>query len=134
MAEALHKGDIQTQIATQPLINFHGGGNINHTLFWENLAPKNNGGGEPPSGALAKAIESHYGSLEGMKEKFNTALAGIQGSGWAWLVQDVQTGAVQIKTYAVCIIVTAWISLVQVLTIKIEPGPRRRTVPPSFGG
>ena len=35
-----------------------------------------------------------------MKEKFNTALAGIQGSGWAWLVQDVQTGAISIRTYA----------------------------------
>jgi superoxide dismutase, Fe-Mn family len=36
-----------------------------------------------------------------MKEKFNAALAGIQGSGWAWLVQDTQTGSIQIKTYAV---------------------------------
>ena len=35
-----------------------------------------------------------------MKEKFNAALAGIQGSGWAWLVQDNQTGALQIRTYA----------------------------------
>ena len=35
-----------------------------------------------------------------MKEKFNAALAGIQGSGWAWLVQDTQTGAIGIKTYA----------------------------------
>ncbi|GAB7340520.1 hypothetical protein MBLNU457_6939t2 [Dothideomycetes sp. NU457] len=98
MAEAVQAGDIQTQIATQPLINFHGGGHVNHTLFWENLAPKNSGGGEPPSGGLAKAIDSHYGSLDAMKQKFNTALAGIQGSGWAWLVQDTQTGAIAIKT------------------------------------
>merc|ERR1711862_1066510 len=48
----------------------------------ENLAPKNQGGGEPPSGALAKAI------------------AGIQGSGWAWLVKDKTTGDVSIRTYA----------------------------------
>lgn len=73
---------------------------MNHTLFWENLAPKNQGGGEPPSGALAKAIDSHYGSLQSLQEKFNTALAGIQGSGWAWLVQDTQMGAISIKTYA----------------------------------
>ena len=76
------------------------GGVINHTLFWENLAPKNSGGGEPPGGALGKAIESSYGSLDSLKEKMNTALAGIQGSGWAWLVQDTQTGAIGIKTYA----------------------------------
>jgi len=100
LQEAQQKGDIQAQIAIQPLINFHGGGHTNHTLFWENLAPKSQGGGEPPSGALAKSIDSHFGSLESLQEKMNTALAGIQGSGWAWLVQDTQTGAIQIKTYA----------------------------------
>lgn len=100
MAEARHKEDIQTQIALQPLINFHGGGHINHTLFWENLAPISKGGGEPPTGGLSKAINDSYGSLDAMKEKFNAALAGIQGSGWAWLVQDTQTGNVMIKTYA----------------------------------
>ncbi|KAF2460484.1 superoxide dismutase-like protein [Lineolata rhizophorae] len=100
MTAAKESNDVAAQIALQPLINFHGGGHLNHTLFWENLAPKSQGGGEPPSGALAKAIDDSYGSLDAMKEKFNTALAGIQGSGWAWLVQDVQTGNIGIKTYA----------------------------------
>jgi superoxide dismutase, Fe-Mn family len=100
-AEAESKNDIAGTIALQPLINFHGGGHINHSLFWENLAPKNKGGGEPPSGALSKAINETYGSLDEMKKKFNTALAGIQGSGWAWLVKDKQTGQIVIKTYAV---------------------------------
>jgi Fe-Mn family superoxide dismutase len=100
IAEAKAKNDIQAQIALQPLINFHGGGHINHTLFWENLAPTSQGGGEPPTGKLAGAINESYGSLDAFKGKFNAALAGIQGSGWAWLVQDTQTGSVQIKTYA----------------------------------
>ncbi|KXS93743.1 hypothetical protein AC579_10481 [Pseudocercospora musae] len=100
LQEAQQKGDIPAQIAIQPLINFHGGGHTNHTLFWENLAPKSQGGGEPPSGALAKSIDSHFGSLDNLKSQVNTALAGIQGSGWAWLVQDVNTGAIQVKTYA----------------------------------
>lgn len=100
MEEAQAAGDITAQLATQPLINFHGGGHTNHTLFWENLAPKNQGGGEPPTGPLAKSIDAHFGGLEPLKEKFNAALAGIQGSGWAWLVQDTQTGALAIKTYA----------------------------------
>ena len=103
MAAAEAKDDPAAKIALQPLINFHGGGHINHSLFWENLSPKNSGGGEPPSGALAKAIEQSYGGLDGMKTKFNAALAGIQGSGWAWLVQDTQTGSISIKTYAVSI-------------------------------
>ena len=79
---------------------FELGGHLNHSLFWENLAPKNRGGGEPPSGRLATSIDQSYGGLSQMKEKFNSALASIQGSGWAWLVQDVETGTITIKTYA----------------------------------
>jgi Fe-Mn family superoxide dismutase len=102
LEEAQSKSDIAAQIALKPLINFHGGGHLNHSLFWENLAPKSQGGGDPPSGALSKAIDQRYGSLDKFQEKFNTALAGIQGSGWAWLVKDTQTGDIGIKTYAVC--------------------------------
>lgn len=100
LAAAEANDDVAAKIAIQPLINFHGGGHLNHSLFWENLAPKKSGGGEPPSGELAKAIDGTYGSLEEMKKKFNAALAGIQGSGWAWLVKDTQTGNIGIKTYA----------------------------------
>ncbi|KAI4268706.1 MAG: hypothetical protein LQ337_007695 [Flavoplaca oasis] len=91
---------IADQIALQPVINFHGGGHINHSLFWENLAPKGKGGGEPPSGALGKAIDSTFGGLENLKKAMNAKLAGIQGSGWAWLVKDSETGGIGIKTYA----------------------------------
>ncbi|QSZ29473.1 hypothetical protein DSL72_003987 [Monilinia vaccinii-corymbosi] len=106
------KGDIAAVIALQPLINFHGGGHLNHSLFWENLAPSKNGGGGEPTGALKvwttyangnrlkTAIETSYGNFSSFKTKFNTALAGIQGSGWAWLVKDNETGQVQIRTYA----------------------------------
>jgi len=92
--------DVTAKVTLLPLINFHGGGHINHSLFWENLAPKKSGGGEPPSGELAKAIDDGYGSLDEFKKKFNAALAGVQGSGWAWLVKDTQTGKIGIKTYA----------------------------------
>jgi len=100
LQEAQSANDIAAQIALKPLINFHGGGHLNHSLFWENLAPSSQGGGDPPTGALSKAIEQRYGSLDGFKEKFNTALAGVQGSGWAWLVKDTTTGDIGIKTYA----------------------------------
>ena len=99
-AEAEQKDDVAAKIALQPLINFHGGGYINHTLFWENLAPMSKGGGDPPTGELSKAINSTYGSIEELKKRMNTALAGIQGSGWAWLVKDTHTGQIGIKTYA----------------------------------
>jgi len=100
LSSAVASNDITAQNALLPLINFHSGGHLNHTLFWENLAPKSQGGGAPPEGALATAIDESYGSVDELKKKMNTALAGIQGSGWAWLVQDTQTGKIGIKTYA----------------------------------
>jgi len=65
-------------------------GHINHSLFWKNLAPsgaegKGNGGVLQP-GPLSDAINSAFGSLDNLKKEFNTATAGIQGSGWGWLV------------------------------------------------
>ena len=60
----------------------NGGGYYNHCLFWEVMGP--NGGGQP-SGALADAINSAFGSFEAFKEKFSAAAATQFGSGWAWL-------------------------------------------------
>ena len=48
-----------------------------------------------------------------MKEKFNAALAGVQGSGWAWLVQDTQTGSVGIRTYAVSAVICVSLSAME---------------------
>ncbi len=60
----------------------NGGGFFNHSLFWEVMSPK--GGGEP-SGELAEAINSAFGSFEAFKEKFSVAAKTRFGSGWAWL-------------------------------------------------
>lgn len=60
----------------------NGGGYYNHCLFWEILSP--NGGGSP-SGALADAIDSSFGSFEAFKTAFSNAAATQFGSGWAWL-------------------------------------------------
>ncbi|KAF8473325.1 Manganese/iron superoxide dismutase [Kalaharituber pfeilii] len=98
-ADALQKEDVNQQIVLQSLINFHGGGHLNHSLFWENLAPKSSSGGEPPSGALETEINSIWGSYDGFKEAMNAALVGVQGSGWAWLVKD-ETGRIGITTRA----------------------------------
>lgn len=60
----------------------NGGGHYNHTLFWEIMAP--NAGGLP-TGDLAAAIESTFGSFENFKAEFSKAGATRFGSGWAWL-------------------------------------------------
>ena len=75
-------------------INFNGGGYDNHKLFWANMKP--NGGGEP-GGSLADAINSTFGSFADFKEKFSSATAVIQGSGWRWLVYNPSTGKVEYK-------------------------------------
>ena len=61
----------------------NGGGHYNHSLFWTVMSP-NKGGN--PSGELAEAINSTFGSFDSFKEKFSTAAATRFGSGWAWLV------------------------------------------------
>ncbi len=60
----------------------NGGGFYNHSLFWSIMSP--NGGGNP-SGELAEAINSAFGSFESFKDAFSTAAATQFGSGWAWL-------------------------------------------------
>jgi Fe-Mn family superoxide dismutase len=62
----------------------NGGGHINHTMFWQIMGP---GAGGAPSGALADAIASTFGSFESFKEKLQAAGAARFGSGWAWLVK-----------------------------------------------
>ncbi|MDN7137569.1 superoxide dismutase [Fe] [Pseudidiomarina sp. 1APP75-27a] len=56
----------------------------NHTFYWHCLSP--NGGGEP-SGELADAINSAFGSFDKFKEEFKAQAAGNFGSGWTWLVK-----------------------------------------------
>ena len=63
----------------------NGGGHANHSLYWTVMSP--DGGGEP-SGELADAINSEFGSFDGFKEKFAAAAATRFGSGWAWLSVD----------------------------------------------
>lgn len=90
--------DLPTQIALQSAINFNGGGHINHSIFWTNLAPINAGGGVPPSGLLADAINNEFGSLDHFISRFNAKTAAIQGSGWGWLGFNKQMNRLEIAT------------------------------------
>jgi superoxide dismutase, Fe-Mn family len=69
----------------QTVVRNNGGGHYNHSLFWESMSP--DGGGEP-TGPLADAITSAFGSFDDFKAKLKETGVGQFGSGWAWLVLD----------------------------------------------
>jgi len=71
----------------------NGGGHWNHSLFWTVM--KQNGGGNP-TGKIADAINSAFGSFDEFKTKFSTAAATRFGSGWAWLL--VQNGKLVVSS------------------------------------
>ena len=62
----------------------HGGGTWNHNMFWEIMGPKTGGA---PSGAVAQALASAFGSFDAFKSEFEKAATTRFGSGWAWLVK-----------------------------------------------
>jgi Fe-Mn family superoxide dismutase len=73
----------------------NGGGHWNHTFFWNLMGP---GKGGTPSGDLAAAIQSTFGTFADFQAKFEAAGIGRFGSGWAWLV--VNGGKLEIVSTA----------------------------------
>jgi Fe-Mn family superoxide dismutase len=67
---------------------FHGGGHINHTLFWHTMAPPGSSATGGPSGALARAINDSFGSLDAFKAHFSAGANAVEASGWAWLMYE----------------------------------------------
>jgi Fe-Mn family superoxide dismutase len=57
----------------------------NHSFYWKCMRP---GGGGMPTGDLAKAIDTSFGSYEDFVKEFTAAAVGQFGSGWAWLVKE----------------------------------------------
>ncbi|KAF0818373.1 MULTISPECIES: superoxide dismutase [Bacillales] len=79
--------------AARTAVRNNGGGHANHSLFWQIISP--NGGGEP-TGELADAISSKFGSYDSFKEEFAKAATTRFGSGWAWLV--VNNGELEVTS------------------------------------
>lgn len=88
--EASQKGDLNRMAAQLSAIRFNGGGHLNHSLFWESLAPQRKGGGTPPKGPLNEAIERDFGSLQHLIDLLSAQTIAIQGSGWGWLGYDAK--------------------------------------------
>lgn len=87
--------DILVKGIDKPAVRNNGGGFYNHNLFWEIMSP--NGGGLP-TGELAQAIDSAFGSFDKFKEEFSKAGATRFGSGWAWLC--VKNGKLEVCSTA----------------------------------
>ena len=95
MAEAREKNDFALIKHWEREAAFHGAGHFLHCIFWENM--KANGGGKP-TGALADAIASRFGSFESFMAQFKAAGAAVEGSGWVLLVQNNMTKGLDILT------------------------------------
>lgn len=80
--------------AVRTAVRNNAGGDFNHTMFWQIMGP--NGGGEP-TGDIANAINTTFGSFDAFKQQFNDAGTKRFGSGWVWLVRTNQ-GDLQITT------------------------------------
>ena len=94
-AEELLRGIAKVPEAIRTAVRNNGGGHVNHTLFWEIMAP----GGGPAAGRIADAIKGTFGSFDAFKEQFGKAAIGRFGSGWAWLVQGAD-GKLSIESTA----------------------------------
>jgi Fe-Mn family superoxide dismutase len=82
---ARDKGDFAAIASLEDALAFHVSGHVLHSIFWQNLSPK--GGGEP-TGELAAAIRSDFGSFDSFRKQLTRAAETIMGSGWAALVWE----------------------------------------------
>jgi len=71
----------------------------NHDFYWESLAPPKNANENPlPTGKISEELTKNFGSFEAFKDQFTKASTGRFGSGWAWLVQNIKSGKLEIMS------------------------------------
>jgi Fe-Mn family superoxide dismutase len=97
---AVAKGDAPAIVHLQSAIKFNGGGHVNHSIFWNNLKPISEGGGDPPHAKLGWAIDEDFGSFEALVKKMSAEGAALQGSGWVWLALDKEAKKLSVETTA----------------------------------
>ena len=99
LEEAIKNGNTDKIIQLGGALKFNGGSHINHSIYWKNLAPVKNGGGQVPGkeSQLRQHVEKTWGSVEKFQEIFTSNTIAIQGSGWGWLVYDKSTNSLLYK-------------------------------------
>jgi len=88
--KARREGSDLDMRSTMKELSFNIGGHLLHSLFWDNLAPTDKGGGKP-SGAVGDALQKEFGSFERFRTEFTQTAATVEGSGWAALTFCRQT-------------------------------------------
>jgi len=86
LAEAREKMDFTRLAALERALAFNLSGHILHSILWQNMTPK--GGGTPPQGAFAKAVEKDFGGFDSFRKQITEVASTIMGSGWAALVWE----------------------------------------------
>ncbi len=84
--------NLAVEEADRTMLRNHGGGLVNHNLYWSIMGPQKN-----EDANLTKEIETEFGSLDSFKEQFSALATKHFGSGWAWLVRN-ENG--KLKTYS----------------------------------
>ena len=89
--------DLVKHLSTVPedvrtAVRNNAGGHVNHTMFWQIMAPH---AGGAPTGHIADALNSAFGSFDAFKEQFAKAAVGRFGSGWAWVVDTGHSLAIE---------------------------------------
>jgi Fe-Mn family superoxide dismutase len=84
--------NLKVEDADKSAIRNHGGGHMNHSLFWKYLDPANQ-----KDELLTKEITATFGSVDEFKKQFTDSATKLFGSGWTWLVRDNQTSKIEIK-------------------------------------
>lgn len=89
--DAEQRGDLAQVLSLQAALKFNGGGHINHSIFWTNLAPASSGHATIHEGPLFHQIQRDFGSYDKFKETMSSMALALQGSGWVWLGWDKLT-------------------------------------------
>lgn len=119
LEEAVHRRDVSQIVTLQQGIKFNGGGHLNHSIFWNNLASPKKGGGELSDGELFNMINAQYGSLDNLQTTMSAATVAVQGSGWGWLGYDKTNKKLQVATTANQDPLQATTGLVPILGIDV---------------
>lgn len=84
--------NLQAEEADKILIKNHGGGHLNHSLFWKYMDPANK-----KDELLTKEVAAAFGGIDKFKKLFSDSAIKVFGSGWTWLVRDGKTSKLLIQ-------------------------------------